>query len=217
MAATGPLTQGKLRRYRRQAAVAVPRAAYRAGEEVFSINFVRPHPLKACAQRILPRALLVYVTINVAVGFALVVTTCSLWYRYHTLPTASLSALPRETAELQQQVAQSLVELNTAIVVQRQRFPVAGKLAAMANTLPPRTWITGIKGKREGRTIKIQALSVIDPEKPYQLPAKGWIDGLRADPVFGRQLKRLLLGASSRESRGKVELFRFELLAEWSQ
>ena len=187
-------------------------------KEVFAINFVRPHPLKAYAQRVLPIVTRAYLAANVAVCLALVASACYLWIRHSGPSTvASPAAALDEIAVLQQHAKQNLAELSAGIALQQQQFPAAGKLAALANTLPPRTWMTGIEGKREGRAITIRALYIIDPEKPYELPAKGWIDALKADPVFGRQLKQLSLVQSSRESRGNAELFSFELAAEWSQ
>ena len=203
----------------RQPAPLAPAAGgFPPGTEAFTINFARPHPLKAYAQRILPIVTRAYLAANVAVCLALVASACYLWIQRSGPSTmASPAAAIDEIAVLQQHAKQNLAELNANIAVQQQQFPAAGKLAALANTLPPRTWITAIEGKREGRAITIQALYLIDPEKPYELPAKGWIDALKADPVFGRQLKQLSLLQSSRENRGNAELFSFDLAAEWSR
>ena len=192
--------------------------AFQGNREAFAINFTRPHALKAHAQRMLPAVTLGYLVVHVVACLVLVANAGSLWSRRHGFPTPTApAAVVQEVTALQQQAQQQLVELNAVITTQQQQFPVAGKLAALAKTLPPRTWITHIEGKRDDRAVTIQVLYIIDPEKPYALPAKGWIETLKADPVFGRQLKRLLLQRSSRESRGKADLFNFELAAEWSR
>ena len=212
-------TSGTMQRRSRQAQ---PVARVTAGvaaphTEAFAINFVRPHPLKVCVQHAFPIVTLVYLAVNVAVCLVLVVTLCYFLVRPRDASTAaSPAAVIQEMSTLQDQARQNLTELQTIIAAQRQQFPVAGKLAALANTLPPRTWISHIEGTRENRVMTIRALYVIDPEKPYELPARGWIESLKADPVFGHQLKQLSLRQSSRETLGNTELCSFELAAEWN-
>ena len=61
----------------------------------------------------------------------------------------------------------------------------------------------------------VHAVYLIDPNRPYELPAKEWIEALRTDPRFREGLTRLELGSSSRTAQGRAELFAFELVAQW--
>lgn len=187
------------------------------GREPFAINFVRPHPWQMLAKRTLSVIATGYLTANLVVALVLVISLIHLSRQRSAHRVAAPAAVMQEMRELQAQAKQQLAELTTIIADQQQQFPAAGKLAALANTLPARTWITGIESAREARTLRIRALYAIDPEQPFELPAKGWIDALRADPIFGQQLKQLSLEHTSRDSRGKLELFSFEIAAEWTR
>lgn len=187
------------------------------GREPFAINFIRSHSWKVQAKWILSVAAVVYLAVNLVAALVLLGSFFHLSHQRSPHGVASPAVVVQDMSELQAQAKQQLAGLNTVIAAQQQQFPTAGKLAALANTLPARTWITGMDSAREARTLRIHALYAIDPEQPFELPAKGWIDALRADPVFGQQLKQLSLEHSSRESHGKVELFSFELAAEWTR
>ena len=118
---------------------------------------------------------------------------------------------------MQTQAAQDLSQLNVATTMQMQKFPVGGKLAALVKTLPARTWMTALSGDREGRKMRVEATYLINPESPYEFPTKKWIEALKADPSFRYRLKRVDLGNSSQKVQGKVELFSFDLTAEWER
>lgn len=129
----------------------------------------------------------------------------------------NLREIPQEMEGLQDQAVRDLVMLSNAKLLQQQRLLVAGKLSAVSQTLPPRTWITGLSGDRNTRTIRIDAVYLIDPANPYELPAKAWMEALRNDAAFSRDLKRLELEDSSRKIQGSAELFAFRLVAEWNK
>ncbi len=192
---------------------------------VFTINFIRSHQ----APLLLRRALL-----SVTSGYLIASVALLMWllgmsgamhgelaglHRTHgaTLPTSgAVHGAARELDTVATVAQMQLDRLNGLMGVQRQSVPVAGKLAALTRTLPARTWITGLSGQQEGRTITIQAAYLIDPDAPYQLPAKAWIEALRADPAFGQGLSRLVLETSLRTRQGTAEVFTFALAAQWA-
>ena len=110
---------------------------------------------------------------------------------------------------------EDLARLTAMIAQQQPRFPVAGKVAALTKTLPPRTWITKISGKNDSRTLAIQAAYLVNPDAPYELPTKAWMQALRADAYFSSGLNRLELKSSARKKQGLAELALLELVAEW--
>jgi Tfp pilus assembly protein PilN len=130
--------------------------------------------------------------------------------------TPSATAAAQEMAALHAQAQQRLAQLGSALAVQRQEFPLGGKLAALTRTLPARTWLTELAADRSGRTVRVRASYLIDPEKPYDLPTTAWVAALKADPVFADGLTRLEPGASSRQAQGRADLFAFELVGEWN-
>lgn len=199
--------------------LAINPKAVTSPERAFAINFTRPHPVKAYVAKVLPIATTAYLAANaVAFVFLLITSFYCLWIgRIERAPLATPVHSAGEIAELQQQTSQQLAELRTVIIAQQARFPGAGKLAALANTLPARTWITSIESNWKDATATIRASYLTDPEKPYALPAKAWIDALKADPKFGDQLKQLSLRQSSQKTLGKGELFNFELSAAWER
>ena len=189
----------------------------------FSINFIRQERIPLSVRRLLVSILLGYLAVNAVLFVALTGTAVSAHLQWRAL-RRTLQAAPsadagneigRDMARLQDQAQEDLATLTAGVAQQRQRFPVAGKLAALTKTIPPRTWITSLSGKRDGRTLAIRAAYVVDPAAPYTLPMKGWMDALKADPSFGRGLKQLRLAASSRKTQGAAELVVFEMLADW--
>ena len=195
--------------------------------EAFSINFVRHRTVSLVIRRALAYGALGYLLVNGGLLLGLLGTAfhCHAQSQQlqHTLQdntastsaAVSASAVEREIQGLRGQAREDLAQLNTIILQQGQRLLLGGKLAALTKTLPPRTWITKLSGDREHRTIAVQAVYLIDPHAPYDLPAKGWMEALRADPSFGHGLKRLDLKTSCRKPQGNLELFSFELVAEW--
>ena len=193
---------------------------------VFSINFVRNEFLPVRTRRIILYAALGYLAVNIlwAVGLSgkavsASVKTLSL---ERQLGKIALSAPSQRTAKpemesLHEQALQDLHQVNSLADFMKRRFLAAGKLDALGQTLPARTWITEISGSREARTLTLQAMYFVDSGKPYELPTKAWIAALKADPRFGRGLKQLELGNSFQKTQGTAELFSFELLAEWAK
>ena len=191
---------------------------------VFSINLVRHQNLPLRIRRLLIAIALGYLMAQVALTAWLlhaVHDSTTHWrhvqaqLRGQVPSVAAAQALRQEVAVLRERANGDLSQIQAMITLQRPRFPVAGKLAALTHTLPARTWITSLAGARESRTITIQAAYLIDPAQPYNLPTKGWVEALKGDPAFRQGLKRLDLKASARKMQGTAELFSFELVAEW--
>ena len=195
-----------------------------AEREVFSINFIRHQTVPRAVRRALVYVALGYLVVNVAVMVGLLGAAGRSRVEWRTLQatltgqlasSAEVSALKQEMATLRERAHGDLAQLNTAIVLQQQRFPVGAKLSSLSKTVPARTWIAGLSASRDTRTLTVQASYLIDSKRPYDLPTKEWIAALKADPDFRQGLRRLDLGSSSRKIQGSAELFVFELIAEW--
>ena len=192
---------------------------------VFSINLIRHQTLSLRVRRTLAYLGLGYLLANavaLVVLLAVAATTSQQIHRTRVqlttqAPSASaVEVVRREMETVQQRATEELARLQAMVSQQQQRFPVGGKLAALARTVPPRTWITGLSGARKDRTLTIRAAYLVDPDQPHALPTKGWLEALRADAAFGPGLKRLEMASSTRTSQGRAELFTFELVAEWN-
>ena len=191
--------------------------------EVFSINFIRSKNIPVRVRRLIVHLALGYLGANIV----LMVCFLSLAGAFQaqsrklqdSLPAQSSSsadgALTEQMGSLYKKASENLTRLNSVIAVRKQIFPVAGRLAALARTLPTRTWITQLSGERDERTIHLSANYLIDKEHPSDLPVKEWTDALKADPYFGQNLKRLDINSSSRKTQGKAELFSFDMIAQW--
>ena len=195
-----------------------------AAPEAFAVNFSRPAILSPRVRRALAKLTAGYLLLGAAAGILLL--GFALWThldarrlqgRLGNTGTSATEQASRQTmADLQ---AQAMLQTNGLTAMNAQlatRFPVGAKLAALTTTLPARTWVAGLEARRDAHTLTIKAVYFIDPEHPYDLPTTRWIETLKADPAFGRGLKRLDLQGSSRETRGRAELFVFTLSAEWT-
>ena len=208
----------------REAIQFTPRSPRQNGEG-FSINLVRQEVLPPSVRRLAVYVALGYLAIHALflIGFlgtalhdGVARYQLQAKYRGQTPATAPGNALKREMRVLNERASDNLAQLNTMVTLQRQQFPVGEKLAGLSRTLPDRTWITSISGKRGDYSIAVQATYLVNDEKPYDVPTKQWIEALRADPSFGRDLRRLDVGASSRKkSQGETERYSFELNAGW--
>ncbi len=193
-------------------------------DEVFTINFARHESLPLRIHRTLVHVALVYLVISVIFMIGLVVVALhsrTLSKKLQTeiqgqmaLSSTDLSALKRMD-NLSGHAAENLNKLNAITTLNKQQFLIGEKLAALAATLPARTWIARLSSKRDERTIKIEAIYLVDPEKPYEIPTKDWIEKLKFDARFSHGLKQLELGPTSRKTQGNAELFSFELLTSW--
>ena len=191
--------------------------------EIFSINFRRNEFISVRSRRIIMYAALGYLALNLllAIGFAgLAVSswaeTVFIQKKFGAAASGSSERILKQDMEaLYEQATQELKRVGAASAVARRRFPVSEKLAALTRTLPNRTWVTGILGSRNEQTLTIRAVYLVNPEKPYELPTKKWMEALKADSAFRQGLKRLELGNSSQKAKGEAELFSFELVAEW--
>ena len=201
-------------------------AAATATGEIFAVNFIRKEVMPQQVRRGLAYGLAGYLALNALLLVWMTLASFIFFVQAHLLqarlqnhllsPTA-LTALRQEMQSLQERASQDLTQFNSALGLQHQRFLVGGKLAALAKTLPSRTWITQLSGKRAERAIDVQAAYLIDPDAPYSIPTKRWIEALRAEPSFKNGLKWLDLGTSSRKAQGGNELFVFDLSAEWGR
>lgn len=192
---------------------------------VFSINFLRHEITPMSVRRFMAYAALGYFAVNALLLIALIAGSVSAHLQRGKIlaseGTKSLSGptaetLKRDLAGLRGEVLTHLTQLDSLTTFYNERFRVAGKLAGLARTLPARTWISEFQGSRSGRSFRIEATYLVDPEKPYEEPAKGWIPALRSDVEFGQGLKRLESLKSSQKKQGNTELYSFELAAEWN-
>ena len=197
----------------------------RLNGEGFSINLVRHEVLPRSVRRLMAYAALGYLAVHALFLMGFLGTTLHHYvarrqlqarFRGQTPITAPGNVLKREMRFLNERASGNLVELNTIATLQRQQFPIGGKLAALSRTLPDRTWITSVSGKREDHSVTVQANYLINEDQPYDVPTKQWMEALRADPSFSTDLRRIDVGTSSRKkSHGEAELFSFELNAGW--
>ncbi len=202
----------------------IPHSALRApafsSQEVFSINFIRREVVPFRVRRVLVYAGFGSLVINLALMIGLLVFAGQTRHeaqRVRVQMGVNTARAPNDEMEtLRERTADNLARLNTLIGLQRSRFYVGSKLAALTRTLPARTWITSLSSERKGRTLLIHACYLVNSEKPYDLPTKGWIEALKADPVFGQGLTRLELAGTSRKRQGDAELFTFDLTAAWN-
>ena len=191
---------------------------------VFSINFIRHEFLSPRVRRVLLAAGIGWLGLNALILAGQIAMTGVAYQQTWTLKknvkaqiasAQTLSGASQEMDTLRERAADNLAQLNTVISQEAQRFPVAGKLAGLTRTLPPRTWLTSLSGDRSAHTMTIQAAYLINPDSPYDLPAKDWLAALRQDPGFREGLTRLEMGQSSRKRVGEAELFVFDLEATW--
>ena len=192
---------------------------------VFSINFIRNEFLPVCTRRAIVYGASAYLALNLVWGVSLLadafatrmkISSVENQLRRGQTPGLTPSESNSEMSALYEHAIQDLGQMNSVTSLMRRRFPGAGKLDALSQTLPARTWITEISANRDARMLTFHAMYLLDPAKPYELPTKGWVQALKADPNFSRGLKRLELGNSFQKSQGSAELFSFELNAEWA-
>ena len=190
--------------------------------ENFSINFARRQILPEGVRRAGAYAVVGFLGFQVLLAAWLVSGSMSafaqsqyLEARLRKQAVAPSGSLAKEMQGLQQHAAANLARMNTAVAIEQEQFPAAGKLAVLAKTLPARTWVTGLSSSRGKRNLTVQARALIDPAKPNQIPAGSWVEALKADPKFSRGLKRISVGASTRGKQGQAEYADFELNAEW--
>ena len=211
-------TESKIRNLKSK----IPATAVSRG--VFTINFMRHQLPSAGLRRAGMLATVGALAANLVVLVVLLGVAVSL-QRQERIMRAGLNvsgsragsadALMAELRPLQGRAAENLHALRRVIAAQRGSLPLAGKLAVLATTLPSRTWIANLSGDRDTRTLTIEAVYVIDPSAPTDLPINSWMSALKADPRFGEGLQKLELSASARASQGRAQLMRFTLAAEW--
>ncbi len=190
-----------------------------------SVNFIRRETMPLRLRRGLAYAAVGFALANglLAVGllsFAAVSTIRSshlqAGLQAHSASAKERERFRTEMETLRQAAVTHLSGLEQVVGRQRERFPAAGKLAALTRTLPPRMWVTHLSGRRDGRQLALRAAYLIDPADPYALPTKAWFDALRQDAAFAEGLQRLELVSSSRATQGAAELFVVAAEAAWS-
>ena len=190
--------------------------------EGFFINFKRREVLPSQVRRVAAYVALGFLAIQGVIAFGLLSGSFLAFAQGQYLASqlrrkmpASSGAFTQEMKVQQQHATENLASLNAAITLEQGQFPVAGKLAALAKTLPDRTWVTGLSENRAKRSITVKARTLVDPAKPNLLPANAWMQALKADPQFAQGLRRIALSPSSRGKQGDVEVADFEFTAEW--
>ena len=195
-----------------------------ANAAVFSINFLRHEVPSVGLRRAGMLATLGVVAANVAVLLVLLGMAVSLQQHERAMRAElkasgsranSIGAVMAELRPLQARASDNLSALQHAIVAQRGRFALSGKLAVLASTLPARTWIARLSGDRGERALTIEAVYVIDPAAPTDLPINAWMSALKADPRFSEGLQKLEMVSSTRAAQGRAQLMRFTLGAAW--
>ena len=190
-------------------------------QPAFSINFIRREMFSLRLRRLGVLVLLGYLAVNVLLAVVLTGTAFVSFTQWQALSHRHQGAVvPAGAAggvgqQMEAQAKEDLSRLTAMIGLQQARFPIAGKLAALTKTLPPRTWITKISGKHDSLTLAIRASYLVNPEEPFGLPTKAWMESLKADAYFSAGLKHLELKSSSRKKQGIAELVVLELAAEW--
>ncbi len=193
--------------------------------EVFSINFIRRQLIALPFRKIALYVALAYLGLQALWTVGLLGMAAHSFVKRFGLERAlekrgsdlsSLKALRSEVETLEREAEDHVGELNSILALEKKRFPIGGKLAALTETLPSRTWITQLSADPDQHLFKIQAVYAVDPAKPFELPAKKWMEALKADPRFGSGLKRMNLDNSSRTgSQNKISFYTFDLVAEW--
>lgn len=195
-------------------------------QEIFSINFIRNEFLSVRTRRLIVYAAFAYLAFNMIwaaglLGQTLISSVKALFLEKELGKISSSTTLQKtdrlEMETLYERAVQDLTQVKGLTHLMKRRFFASRKLDALSSTLPARTWITEISGGREERMLMIRAVYLIDPQKPYELPTKAWIQALKADPHFSSDLKHLELGNSSQKTQGSADLFSFELTAEWPE
>ncbi len=201
----------------------IPSGAVRVGEG-FAINFLRRQATPAWVRRSLATGVVAALVLNAflflwLLGGSMVffLKSSRLQGKFQSRLSApgTLQTLKGQAQALEEQGGHDLAQINTALNLQREHFPVAARLAALAKTLPSRIWIGQISGDRADRSIGIQAVYVVDPSSPERLPAKQWIEAVQAHPSFRSGLRGVDLKGSKRKSQGGSDLFLFDIAAEW--
>ncbi len=197
-----------------------------AHREGFAINFIRQENLPPWVRLASVYGVLGYVGVNILLAVWLIGGSAVFSFQAPRLQAhlqgrlpnpAALAVLKQGMQDLDDQAVLDLAQFNAASNLERQRFLVGGKLAALAKTLPARTWVMQMSGQRAERSIDLQAAYVVDSGTPYKIPAKDWVQALQADPVFKQGLKGVSIGSSSRKTQGNSELFLFDLSADWQR
>ena len=188
----------------------------------FRINFVRGQALPQSARRAFAWAAVGYLGLQAAAAALLVMGTISVLAQSQYLQVVirkkvpgRFSLLAEEMETLHRQATINRARLNTAISALQWQFPIAGKLAALTKTLPPRTWVTDLTADRDRHSITFRARTLVDPTEPAEVPMESWVQALKADPQFSPLLKRVTSGRVSRGRQGKAEYVSFEITAEW--
>ena len=192
----------------------------------FTINFVRRENLPAWVRLLSAYGVMGYLAVSLLLSIWLIGGTAVFFFQAHHLRAdlqgrlpnpAALAVLKQEMQDLDDQATLDLSQFNALSNLQKQRFPVGGKLAALAKTIPARTWVMQMSSQRAERSIDIQAAYLVDSGTPYRIPAKKWVQALQEDPVFKKGLRGVSIGSSSRKTQGDSELYFFNLSADWQR
>ena len=193
--------------------------------EVFSINFIRREFVPLSIRRAVIYGAFVFLLINAAILLGMIVFAVQSHSELHAIqkilareiPTkAAMADLRQDLSILETRAGTHTQQLDAVASFQKDRLWAGEKLDAIAETLPARTWVTQIAGAEAQKTFTIQAIYLIDPKKPYELPIKGWMEKLKGNPQFREGLSRFELTNSSRKLQGNAEVCDFQMIAEWN-
>ncbi len=128
----------------------------------------------------------------------------------------TLAALKQEIEALNGRAKEESAQLHAIVAQQQEQFPIGGRLAILVKTLPERTWITGLSGDRERRSLTVRVSCLVDPVAPNLLPAEDWTRILKADAVFSQGLTHLEVTSSSQQTQqGRAQRMDYEWVARW--
>jgi hypothetical protein len=197
--------------------------SFGSGNTVFQIDFLR--------RRFLPRQirfLLVWIVVGwlalQTVIFGVLALQCLYGHARNfqlksriekNLGTLNRAQLVPAMDTLHKAVMYRLMDLQTQVRLQNERFLFAGKLAGLTRTLPARTWIREIVSDRAQRTLTIHGSFLIDPRNPYEIPISSWIEALKKDPQFSAGLVKIDMTEASSSTREKADIYLFQILCQW--
>ena len=194
--------------------------------EVFSINFLRHETFSQKIKRGLAYFSVGFLALNLIVLIVFLSWTFQTYYQAHlrlerltsgTSSEATFGSLQSRTEAIYQQAVHDLTRINSILEIRREGLSLADKLAALARTLPERTWITEINFDRSSRSLSVQAMSWMQTDTLTESPLKEWLQALKADPDFGKGLQKIGLVKTLQRRKEKIELYTFEFVAEWGK
>ena len=196
----------------------------RRPDPIFRINFSRNNFISDVVRKNTVYGVIIYLIAHLIISLVMAGAAADTGRRFHHLASSLEAKLPESVKieELNAQMGGLYQELSERgrfmgifIRLGQDRFAAAGKLAALARTLPAKTWLTKVHGSKSDKSLKVDALYYIAPDEPFELPVNAWMEKLKQDPVFSEGLLKIELKKSAQERKGTAELQMFEIEARW--